>query len=63
MTDNVNVNPSVAAAAVSVATHEIGGVHYPIYKDFHLEVSEGNVPGYSIVNKFGQNDTLNTSTY
>ena len=32
-------------------------------KDFYLKVSQGLVPGYSIMSKFGQNDTLNTSTY
>lgn len=31
--------------------------------DFYLNVSKGLVPGHSIVNKFGQNDALNSSTY
>ena len=32
-------------------------------REFFLEVSKGNVRGHSIVNKFGQNDDLNSSTY
>ena len=31
--------------------------------DFYLEVAKGHVPGHSIVNKFGQNNNLNSSTY
>jgi len=32
MTDNIVVGPSRAPNAVAVATDDIGGVHYPIYK-------------------------------
>ena len=32
MVDNVDVRPSDSVDAVSVATDDIGGVHYPIYK-------------------------------
>ena len=32
-------------------------------KPYYLEVAKGNIPGSSIVNKFGQNDALNSSTY
>jgi hypothetical protein len=32
MPDNVNVKPSTDATAVSVATDDVDGVHYPIYK-------------------------------
>ena len=32
MTDNVNVLPSDDISSVSVATDDIGGVHYPVYK-------------------------------
>lgn len=32
-------------------------------QDFLLKVAKGEVPGHSIVDKFGQNDGLNTSTY
>lgn len=31
--------------------------------DFFFEVAKGNVAGHSIVNKFGQNNDLNSSTY
>ena len=31
--------------------------------EFLLKVAKGEVPGHSIVNKFGQNDSLNSSTY
>lgn len=32
MPDNIEVLPSGDGAAVSVATDDIGGIHYPIYK-------------------------------
>jgi hypothetical protein len=32
MADNVGVNPGTDVGAVDVATDEIGGVHYPVYK-------------------------------
>ena len=32
MSDNVAVKPSDASNAISVATDEVDGVHYPIYK-------------------------------
>lgn len=32
MVDNVKVNPSLNNNAVSVATDEVAGIHYPIYK-------------------------------
>ena len=32
-------------------------------RDFYLEVAKGNVPGHSIINKFGQNDNLQTGAY
>ena len=63
MSDNVGVLPSSSPAAITVATDELGGIHYPIYKDFYIDVAAGNVAGHSIVNKFGQNDDLNTTTY
>ena len=31
--------------------------------DFYLEVAKGNVPGHSIVNKFGQNNNLSSANY
>jgi len=31
--------------------------------DFYLNVSKGLVPGHTIINKFGQNSSLNSSTY
>lgn len=55
MADNIDVTPSFAQAAVEVATDEIGGIHYPIYKGFDLEVAEGTVPGYSVGTVFGRN--------
>ena len=30
-------------------------------KDFYIEVSKGNIPGHSIVNKFGRNGVVGTS--
>lgn len=32
MTDNIDVKPGEGATAVSVATDDVSGVHYPIYK-------------------------------
>ncbi len=32
MTDNVNVKPGEGATVISVATDDVSGVHYPIYK-------------------------------
>ena len=32
MADNINVTPSVESGAVAVATDEVGGTHYPMYK-------------------------------
>ena len=94
MADTIKVRPSADNTAVKVATDDISGTHYPIYKtaygadgsvtqvdatnplpvgntaatpvftkDFLLAVAMGEVTGHSIVNKFGQNDDLNTSTY
>ena len=84
MADNVKVRPSTDNTAVNVATDDIGGVHYPEYKqgygvdgsytpvsagnplpvtDYYLELVKGNIAGQSVVNKFGQNDDLNTSTF
>ena len=32
MADNIHVNPGTAAGKLQVATDDIGGVHFPIYK-------------------------------
>ena len=32
MSDNVKVNPGQEGYAITVATDDIGGIHYPIYK-------------------------------
>lgn len=32
-------------------------------EEFYLKVAKGEIPGYSIMGKFGQNDDLNTATY
>lgn len=32
MADNINVKPDTGDSAVAVATDDVGGVHYPLYK-------------------------------
>ncbi len=32
-------------------------------RDFYLEVAKGNIPGHSIMSKFGQNDDVDTGAY
>jgi methyl coenzyme M reductase alpha subunit len=32
MTDNIDVSPSTTEGRVQVATDEVSGVHYPVYK-------------------------------
>jgi hypothetical protein len=32
MADNIKVEPSTEVGAVNVATDDVGGVHYPVYK-------------------------------
>jgi len=36
---------------------------YVIDTPFYLEVAKGNIPGHSIMSKFGQNDDLGTGAY
>lgn len=32
MADNIGVKPNTSSAAVSVATDNVNGIHYPVYK-------------------------------
>ena len=50
----------VHTAQIAALRKEISGLN----NDFYLEVAKGNVPGHSIVNKFGRNDAIqNASTF
>lgn len=62
MVDHILVEESEAnALAVPVATQEIAGNHWPLYKDFLLAVEEGLVEGYEINHKFGHSDEIGTT--
>ena len=39
------------------------GLLQPASENFYLEVAKGNVPGHSIMNKFGQNSALGTGAH
>jgi hypothetical protein len=83
MADNINVTPSADGSAVAVATDDVSGVHYPVYKpafgadgtvtlvsggspmpvtDYLQEVAQGNIPGHSLVHKYGRNPAVQNGT-
>ncbi len=62
MTDNLKVLESADALAVPVRTIDIGGVHYPVFSDFFLEVAKGNVAGHSAHRIYGRNPDIDTNS-
>ena len=54
MADNIGVRPSTTTGSVNVATDEVDGVHYPVYK---IAVGEDGA-----ATPVGENDPLHVST-
>jgi len=59
--DNIKVRPGTGTRAVDVATDERGGIHYPIYMDFFLEVSKGSINEHTPVNIIGHDSAISTT--